>query len=430
MLIILICTRIKSKNIAQFPEYKYFVKGLFFKIVGVSFFCCIYLFYYQGGDTINYFLGAKSLSELIVKNFSIGYDILFNPIHDFTNWKKFMAYGITPPPYYMWKDPSTFFVSILSAPLCLMSFNSFIITSLLTACLSYFGVWKLYRLLNTLYSGNSKAFAFLILFLPSLIFWGGGIMKDSYVLGSTCWITYNFYQIFIARKKILVNIILFSINLFIIINIKAYIIISLIPGMVLWLNSAYLKTFKNPIIKFLLFPAVGLIITGFAFLSYNSLSSLMGVYGGVDTAIEQAQVIQEDLLRSDQYGSNNYNLGAIDGSIIGLIKVAPIAIFTAIFRPLPWEIGSITMVFSAIENTILIFFTLFILLRSSPIKVIRILSKEPFLLYCFIFSITFAFGVGIAGTNFGALVRYKTPLIPFFFSMMFLIYKITKKRIN
>ena len=30
-------------------------------------------------------------------------------------------------------------------------------------------------------------------------------------------------------------------------------------------------------------------------------------------------------------------------------------------------------------------------------------------------AVGFAFGVGIAGTNFGALVRYKIPFIPFFF---------------
>ena len=149
----------------------------------------------------------------------------------------------------------------------------------------------------------------------------------------------------------------------------------------------------------------------------------MGVYGDVDTAIQQAQVIQDDLLREDQYGENNYDIGQIDGSIGGLISVAPVAIFTALFRPLFWEVGSPTMVLSVIENTIMIIFTIVILLRTSPIKLLRILLNEPFLLYCFIFSILFAFGVGIAGTNFGALVRYKTPLVPFFFSMIYLVFK-------
>ena len=79
------------------------------------------------------------------------------------------------------------------------------------------------------------------------------------------------------------------------------------------------------------------------------------------------------------------------------------------------------MVFSATENFILIIFTLFTLLRVSPFSVLRTLLKEPFLLYCLIFSILFAFGVGIAGTNFGAMVRYKTPLLPFFFSMIYIL---------
>ena len=60
----------------------------------------------------------------------------------------------------------------------------------------------------------------------------------------------------------------------------------------------------------------------------------MGVYGDVDTAIQQAQVIQEDLLREEQYGGNNYNLGQLDGSVGGLLSVAPVAVFTALFRPL------------------------------------------------------------------------------------------------
>ena len=84
----------------------------------------------------------------------------------------------------------------------------------------------------------------------------------------------------------------------------------------------------------------------------------MGVYGGVETAIEQAQVIQDDLSRSDQYGDNYYSIGKIEGSISSLLRVAPLAVFTALFRPLFWEIGSPAMVISALENSILLVFTI------------------------------------------------------------------------
>ena len=113
----------------------------------------------------------------------------------------------------------------------------------------------------------------------------------------------------------------------------------------------------------------------------------------------------------------------IDGSIGGLLSSAPLAIFTAIFRPLPWEIGSPTMVVSAIENTVLLLFVLYSFFRIGLFRFFRITFNDPFLVYCLVFSLFFAFGVGIAGTNFGALVRYKIPLMPFFFSFIYLVRK-------
>ena len=429
MLILLICSRIKSKNFAQFPEYKYFTKGLVFKLLGVSMFISVYLFYYGGGDTINYFKGARAVGNLLIEDFEKGYAILFNtssPLNHFSSFNSNTGW----PPTYMWRDEATFAVSRYSVLFFLLGAKSFIITSFMVCCFSYIGLWKFYRLLNILYPGYEKGLAFIILFLPSIAFWGSGIMKDSYTVSSACWLTYNFYRVFITRKKVITNAIFLLINLFIIINMKPYVILSLLPGIVLWLNSAYLKKIKNLFLKILIFPLISVVVLIIGFYVFQNLSSLMGVYGDVDTALEQAQVIRSDLLRSEQYGSNNYDIGKYDGSLISLISVAPNAIFTALFRPFLWEIGSPTMVFSAIENFILIIFTLFTLIRVSPFSVLRTLIKEPFLLYCLIFSILFAFGVGIAGTNFGAMVRYKTPLLPFFFTMIYILSILINSKVN
>ena len=133
-------------------------------------------------------------------------------------------------------------------------------------------------------------------------------------------------------------------------------------------------------------------------------------------------------MREDQYGKNSYNIGEIENSLVGLITIAPIAIFTALFRPLFWEVGSVTMVISALENSVFLLFCIYFLINSNPFSFFKIIKSNPFLIYCFSFSLVFAFGVGIAGTNFGALVRYKIPLIPFFFSSIFLVSKLIKKQ--
>jgi len=46
-----------------------------------------------------------------------------------------------------------------------------------------------------------------------------------------------------------------------------------------------------------------------------------------------------------------------------MISLAPLAVFTAIYRPLFWEIGSPMMVISVIENSILLVLTLYLLIR-------------------------------------------------------------------
>lgn len=410
---------IKRKN-KSIIDYKYLIPGLFWKLFGVTIFMLIYVYYYGGGDTIAYFSGAKAISNLMIYDFDKAIDIILNLE---TNNNSISSFNKNTgwPPTYMWRDPLTFSICRFTAIFTFISFNSFFVSSIFVCVFSYIGIWKLYRMVNILYPGNQNVFAILIIYLPSLIFWGGGIMKDSYVLGSTCWITYNFYMVLISRKKILVNAILILLNFYIILNSKSYVLVSLIPGILLWLNSAYISQISNTIFKVIFFP---IIITGFVvagFFIFNNLGSVIGVYGDVNSAIEKAQIIQQDLLREDQYGGNNYNIGSYDGSVSSLISIAPIAIFTAIFRPLLWEVGSPTMFFSAMENTILIIFTFYIILRTNPIKLFRYFLREPYLLYCFVFSMFLAFGVGIAGTNFGALVRYKIPFLPFLYSMLYIV---------
>ena len=419
-IIIGLASLIKSNNIKQHPEYKYFVKGLWFKLIGVSFFVSIYLFYYGSGDTIYYFFGAKAVANLFLENFEKGFAILFNTNSYYNSFSSFNS--VTGYPIKGWfLDKNTFLVCRLSAPLYFLGSKSFLITSFLTAVFSYIGVWKFYRLVNILYPGNAKILAYIILFMPSLIFWGGGIMKDSYMLGAVCWLSYSFYAAFISRKKVFWNVVFLVLNTLMILNCKSYILISLIPGVLLWLNSYYLKSIKNKLIQILVFPLIILSGLSAGALLFTSFSSSMGRYGSVESAIEKARITQDDLLRVNSYGKNNYNLDRIDGSISGLVSSAPLAVFTALFRPLPWEIGSPTMVVSAIENTILILFVLYSLIRIGPFKFFKLTFNDPFLVYCLVFSLFFAFGVGIAGTNFGALVRYKIPLMPFFFTMVYLI---------
>jgi len=416
---------LRSRQQRNGMDSQYFISGLTAKLIGVTAFCLVYGFYYGGGDTVDYFQGTSALTKLMTEDFASFYSIVFeNELNP--NWYAFNS-ETGYPAWHIWRDPSSFSVSRYSVLFSVLGFNSFFVTSLLTAAFTYMGMWKLYRLFTINYPEAKKALAICILFMPSLLFWGSGIMKDSYVLGAACWFSYNFYNVFIVRKKILINALLLIINISIIMTLKPYIILSILPGVLLWLNNAYLKQVSSGFIKMLIIPILGVIILGGGFFLFSNMASLMGDYGNIDQAVEKAKIIQQDLLREEQYGGNNYNLGEIDGTAGGMTTIAPLAIFTALYRPMFFEIGSPLMVISALENTILLLLTLILFFKTNPRKVIRIILSEPLILYSIFFSLLLAFGVGMASTNFGALSRYKIPLMPYYFSALYLIYYLNTK---
>jgi hypothetical protein len=72
------------------------------------------------------------------------------------------------------------------------------------------------------------------------------------------------------------------------------------------------------------------------------------------------------------------------------------------------------MLLSAIEAAYFLFFTLRIFYRNGLLRTLRLVASEPVLTLCFVFSLIFAVAVGTSTSNFGTLVRYKIPLIPFY----------------
>jgi len=83
---------------------------------------------------------------------------------------------------------------------------------------------------------------------------------------------------------------------------------------------------------------------------------------------------------------------------------------------------------AAVESLVLMFFTLFILLKSGPFRLIKWILSDPLVIYCFLFALVFGLFVGASTLNFGTLVRYKIPCLPFYAISLFLMYEKVKKR--
>jgi len=147
---------------------------------------------------------------------------------------------------------------------------------------------------------------------------------------------------------------------------------------------------------------------------------------GLAGSIEKLNDAYESM-EGDATAESNFSLGVdFDGTPAGFVRLAPAAIFATFFRPLPWEAHKISQFIACIESLALFLFTVFVLIKCGPIRFFRIIFSEAIISYCLLFSLVFAVFVGASTLNFGTLVRYKIPCLPFYTISMFLIYEKAK----
>ena len=414
VIIWLVMSTIKRKNIELNPAYKFFIPAFFAKVLFGIVFTFIYLFYYKGGDTISYFWSARALSRLIFVDPQAALSIIFLDERTLANWWTF-TYGTTWPLYsFFFLKGDSAGVFRFTSLFMTLGFNYWLPALLLLNTFFFRGIWKFYLLVCKFYPGNMKWNAIVILFIPSVLFWGGGIMKDSFTLACSLWMVTNIYYCFIKRDRFFANFLMLFINAVIILTLKPYIFVALIPPAMFWVSFQYLKKITNKVLRILASPSLiaGGIALGIFILALSQ--SKLGIYGSTSSTLKYAQVVQQDLVRGEQYGSNYYDIGKFDASISGVLAKAPQAIIAGLFRPFLWEASNIVMIFSGLENSIILLLTLYLLFRIGIRSIYRIIIKEPLILFSFIFSTIFAFTVGLATANFGALVRYRILAIPFF----------------
>ena len=96
-------------------------------------------------------------------------------------------------------------------------------------------------------------------------------------------------------------------------------------------------------------------------------------------------------------------------------------VIAGLFRPFIWEAKSVFVAISGIENAFLLFSIIILLIRLKFIRFFQYIFSEPVLMFSFVFTVFFVFGVGLSSTNFGALVRYRIPAVPFFMATVFIM---------
>lgn len=410
LIIYVVSTIITNREIGQRPHYKYFRWGLFAKLLAGLVFCSIYLFYYEGGDTLYYYSGSKSLVKLIGKDFSTFLSILFgnNNIENYSVFDSSTGWPI----YY--RDSSAFSVVRFSVFFIILGLGSFLGTTIVLNTILYIGIWQFLIMLTKIFQNQEKKIAIAVLFIPSLVFWGSGLLKDIYCLAGSMMIFVVIYRMLIERKKVIQNFLLLILWSYVLISIRPFTFYTAFATAILWIAIQNLYKIRSPFLRTTLFPVIISIVWIFGSTIIIQVGEFVGGrYQTIETMLETASIIQDDL-RKEYYGGNRFDIGPFEPTIQGILRKFPQAITAGLFRPFLWESKNIVMVLSGIENMIILALFIYLILRRGLVKFINTIRSDAFLIAAFVFTITFGLFVGLATANFGALVRYRIPILPFF----------------
>ncbi len=398
--------------------------ALICKLIGGIGVCLIYSFYYtEGGDVSNYYLSAKTFVTVL---YSGRFELFFDMMNFYNiniHQLPYEYYGLGGL-YFSGTDMYALFTVALTVPICMLGCCTFVPTTIILSSLSFIGLWKLYEVFIFQFPHLKKQFAIAIFFMPSVFFWGSGILKDTYTLSCVGFFTYGIFNYYILKNKKIKYIVLLLLSGLVILLIKPYILFALLPGTIIWLNFAKVERIKNKVLKTLIIPLAMLSIVLVLAISYSVLGQYLGEYS-LEKILDKAVKTQQDLVRG-QYGTNNHDIGSYEPTLAGISSKIPAALNMALFRPFIWDARNPVMILSGLENLFMLLFSIYILIKVKITTLFKSLFSNPLLIFSFLFAIFFAFSVGLTTSNYGALVRLKIPCMPFYIMSLYILFDLNK----
>ncbi len=286
----------------------------------------------------------------------------------------------------------------------LFSFGYYYVHTVFMCFLSLIGLTGIYKTFAPIMKNKIKELAFAVFLIPSVLFWGSGVLKEGIILFGLGMLIYNLYK-FLFYKISFIGffwIILCSIIIFF---TKIYVFAAFIPS---FISLILLKWTGNKYV-FLKFFGVHLLLF---FLAMN-MYRISFKYNILDILKDKQWFLNLEAKKVNAHSI--ISIKRLQLNTVSLVENAPEAIVNTLFRPHLFESKTFFMFVSALENLFLIILALtsFVFFKK-PDK-----ESLPLLYTSVSFVLTLALLIGIVSPVLGSIVRFRIPLLPFFAIIFF-----------
>jgi len=358
-----------------------------------------------------------------------------------------------------------------NAIVCLFSFGHYHVHTVFMCFLSFAGLTGVYKTFLPFLENKKKELFAAVFFLPSVLFWGSGVLKEGLILFGTGMLIYQWFKFikegFSLRRFLLI--LVFMVLLFV---TKIYVLLIILP--LLFAHAWIMKSSTRfALIKYAsviaIYIGAGLLLPNFDFpfmLMEKQRQSIYLSRGGSYLINEQLHryiyiksEIKDRIIdipgkpgyckikpgvpylnwTRDNYldtgivtsstdtttywvyynqkaAGSKIDIPVLFPSYWSLVKISPSAFFNSLVRPHIFEAKNPLMFLSAFENLLILFSIVLCIFFCS-----KKINNFHIVVFCLAFVIMLFILVGITTAILGSSVRYKMPALPFLMIALLLI---------
>jgi hypothetical protein len=338
-------------------------------------------FYYESLDETDLLFHepVQYFTNIFHNPYDRGYERLFSGSHSY------------------WSDLKSNIMVKLTSVFNIFSLRNYYVNVIFYSFITFFGPVALFRLFNKLIPGKTVYLLAGCFLIPSFLYWCSGIHKDGLIFMAIVFIMYHLEKMIAEEGFSLRRSIYIVMYLIFILPMRNYVSIALIPPIIAWL---LVKRFKQrPWFSFVL------VYTCFAILFFTSRFIHPKINLPLSFSIRQTEFVKLN-------GNSYIPTTKLMPGFKSFVRNLPEALDHSLLRPYPTEIKNAQYLMAAIEVIGFVLLTIIFLFNGSKI------FNQPAVLFAFFFSLSLFLIIGYIIPNIGAIVRYRSLLLPLIITPM------------
>ncbi|MEO7394899.1 MAG: hypothetical protein ABIU11_08120, partial [Chitinophagaceae bacterium] len=252
----------------------------------------------------------------------------------------------------------------------------------------------IYKVMTDVFPGKKMAILLATFLVPSFLYWTSGLHKEGLIFTGVSMVIYIIYFSLKENKLTAKRFLLIFVSLLLILALRNFIIIILLPAILAWLLA-------NRWSKY------GLAIFASLYLFFGILFFTLRY---IDSRLDFPQAVvnkQQEFIQL-KGGNSSIPIKQLQPTAISFLKTTPQAINLSTIRPYPSDVRHILSLAAAIEiNALLLMFILFIFFPGPNGN-----HSKNLAYFCIFFSFSLLLAIGFSVNNLGAIVRYRSIIMP------------------